>query len=85
MQPYTIRVTRLTVVPDNQPIFSEMATHFTIDDEAAGEYIEIQQQAGSLQDRDQKIAINPEEWPFFKDAIETLLAGMREEPKGEEQ
>ena len=85
MKPYTIRVTRLTVLPENEPIFSEMATHFTIDDEAAGEFIEIQQQSGSIQAMDQKIQINPEEWPVFKEAIETLLAEMKEEPKGKAQ
>ena len=85
MKPYTIRVTRLTVLPENEPIFSEMATHFTIDDESAGEFIEVQQESGSIQAMDQKIQINPEEWPVFKEAIERLLAGMNEEPKGKAQ
>lgn len=85
MKPYTIRVTRLTVAPENDPIFSEMATHFTIEDESAGEFIEVKQQSMSVDADGQKIQINPDEWPVFKEAIETLLADMREEPKGKAQ
>jgi hypothetical protein len=66
---YIIRTTELTVMPEGEPIFSEMATIIRIEDEAAGEFVEIKQQSGK-----QAIAVAPEEWPAIKQAVETLLA-----------
>jgi len=71
-----IRVTRLTVAPEGEPIFSECATHIEIDDEAAGEYIKIRQttdhsEAGT-------ILINREEWAGIKEAVETLMKELQE-------
>lgn len=71
---YIIRVTRLSVMPPKQPLFSEQCTHITIVDEAAGEYLEIEQQSGSEDVKAQTITVTPEEWPTLKQAVETLLA-----------
>ena len=69
-EPYKIRVTQLSIMPRNEPIFSEQCTTITILDEAAGgEYLGIEQQSG----QQQKICINPEEWPQLKKAIEWML------------
>lgn len=69
---YVTRVTRLTVSPRYESLFSEQATHISIADEAAGEFIEIEQQRdGSA--KAQTILVDPEEWPTVKAAIETLL------------
>jgi len=43
-------------------------------DEAAGEFLEIEQQSGRTDVKSQTIAISPEEWPALKRAIEQLLA-----------
>jgi hypothetical protein len=71
---YAVRVTRLSVLPPKEPLFSEQCTHITIVDEAAGEYLEIEQQSGSVDVKAQTIMVTPEEWPALKQAVETLLA-----------
>ena len=71
---YAVRVTRLSVLPPKEPLFSEQCTHITIVDEAAGEYLEIEQQSGSVDVKAQTIKVTPEEWPALKQAAETLLA-----------
>ena len=72
---YETRVTQMTVLPKTEPIFSEMATQVTIVDQAGGEYVEVKQQGRTDLG---KIAINPEEWPMLKRAIDTLIAECRE-------
>ena len=71
---YVVRVTRLSVLPPKEPLFSEQCTHITIEDEAAGEYLEIEQQSGSPDAKHQTIIVTPEEWPAIKQAVETLLS-----------
>ena len=61
------RVTRLTISPPGEPIFSDQTIDVEIEDDAAGEYIKISNPSG------QSICINPDEWPFVKDAVENLL------------
>jgi len=73
MSDYHIRVTRLTVLPPKEPIFSEQATHITIRDDAAGEFLEIEQQSGHIEAQGQKILITADEWPAIKSAVEQLL------------
>ena len=72
---YETRVTQMTVVPKTEPLLSEMATEVTIVDQAGGEYVEVKQQGRTDLG---KIAINPEEWPMLKRAIDTLIAECRE-------
>lgn len=74
--PYKIRTTRLSVLPAKEPLFSEMCTNVTIEDEAAGEYLVIEQQSGSTETRDQTIIINPEEWPALRQAVDTLIENI---------
>lgn len=64
------RVTRVVVVPEGEAIFSEMATTVEIDDEAGGEFVTVTQD-----DRNDlgKIAINPEEWPALRAAINRMV------------
>lgn len=71
---YAVRLTRLSVLPPKEPLFSEQGAHITIVDEAAGEYLEIEQQSGSGDVKAQTIMVTPEEWPALKQAVETLLA-----------
>lgn len=68
--PYRIRVTRLLVVPEGEPVFSEEATTVEIEDEAGGEYV-IVSQHGRIDLG--KICINPEEWPALRAAINRLV------------
>ena len=65
------RITSLIVLPEGEPIFSERATIVRIEDEAGGEYIVVSQD--SVPGRG-NVAINPEEWPDIRDAIERMIA-----------
>lgn len=75
---YAIRVTRIQVVPVPDPLYSERATNVSITDEAAGEFVEIDQQSAHAEI--QKIAISPDEWPAVKFAIDWMIGQCR---KGE--
>lgn len=78
MTEYVIRTTRLTVSQRGEPIFAETSTDVTIEDEAGGEFVTVQQKSLTTNDLDQKIAIEPAEWPALRSAIEQLLAACRE-------
>lgn len=69
------RITRLVVVPEGEALFSELATTVEIDDEASGEFV-IVEQCGRTDIG--KIAINPEEWPALRAAINRMVRACRE-------
>ena len=71
-----IRTTQLTVGPESESLFSEMQTQVNIVDEAAGEYVEVQQHGRTDLG---KVAINPEEWPMLRAAIDQLISECRED------
>jgi len=75
---YDIRTTCVTVAPEREPLFSEMATKVQIVDEAAGEYVEVCQ---SGREDLGKIAISSEEWPALRDAIDMMIKDCREVAK----
>jgi len=62
----------MTIAPEGEPIFSEMATDICIDDDAAGEYIVLKQVT-----RNDSIAINPEEWDVIRATIDQMFAEMK--------
>jgi hypothetical protein len=76
MREYETRITRLTVLPKGEPIFSEMATTIEIADEAAGEFVKVTSQTDNV-DHHESVLISPEEWPLVKDAIDKLIADCR--------
>lgn len=65
MTEYETRTMSLIVLPKGDETFSELATHVRIADQAAGEYVEVEQNG---RNDIGKIAINPEEWPTLRDA-----------------
>ena len=67
------RVTQIIVLPEDEPIFSERGYTITIKDEAAGEYIEIEDHQ-----EESKVAINPEEWPAIRAAINKMVKKCRD-------
>lgn len=73
---YETREISVIVVPKSHPTFSEFATHVRITDEAGagGEYVEVEQIA---RDDLGKIAINPEEWPALRAAIDRMIGECR--------
>lgn len=56
-------------MPADEAIFGNGVTIITIEDEAAGEFLEITQPGG-----DGKIYIAPEEWPAIRQAIDHAIA-----------
>jgi hypothetical protein len=76
MREYETRITRLTVLPKGEPIFSEMATTIEIADEAAGEFVKVTSQTDNV-DHHESVLISAEEWPLVKDAIDKLIADCR--------
>ena len=65
---YVTRVTQLTVVPDGSELFGEMSTVIAIEDEGAGEFVTISQPG-----QDNKVRIEPVEWPAVRDAIDRMI------------
>ena len=77
-KPFEIRITRLSVLPPGEPIFSEQCMNISIVDEGAGEYLEIDQQLDSPDVKEQTIFLSPEEWPVLKSAIEQMLEEIKQ-------
>ena len=76
------RTTQVVVLPEDQPIFSEMATKVTIVDEGAGEFVEVGQ-SGHISLG--KIVINTNEWPALREAIDTMIAQLCHVEKAREE
>lgn len=72
---YETRIIKITVVPKGEHMYSDRATDITIVDEAGGEFIEVEQHLDGYG----KIAINPEEWPVLREAIDKMSKECREE------
>ena len=68
------RITSLIVLPEGEALFSERATVVRIEDEAGGEYVVVSQE--SVPERG-NIAINPEEWPELREAIDRMVKECR--------
>ena len=73
MKQYDIITTRLTVVPEGEPIFSEMATHIEMQDEAAGAFVELVQ-VGKIGEAGRNVVrIDADEWPAIKGAVDQMI------------
>jgi hypothetical protein len=66
---------RITVLPENQPIFSELATEISIMDEAAGPFIEMRQisQSGN----EDVLHFEIDEWPHIAKAVGKLIQEIK--------
>lgn len=73
---YETRITKLTIAPKGEPLFSPHVTHVEITDEAGGEYLKITQQTETMEEG--AILITDEDWPVIKAAIERLLPDCRD-------
>jgi hypothetical protein len=65
------RTTEVTVYPKGEPIFSEMATRIRVEDEAAGEFVEIVQEYG--QDGKRSIRLDAKEWEYIKQIVDRMF------------
>lgn len=74
MTEYETRIMSLIVLPKDDETFSEFAAHVRLADQAAGEYVEVEQIA---REDLGKIAINPDEWPALRAAIDQMISECR--------
>jgi hypothetical protein len=73
MPEYETLTAALLVVAKGESLYHTTATRIEIDDEAAGEFVILRQD-----DRTEEgIAINPEEWPTLRAAIDQMIARCR--------
>lgn len=73
MKRYDIITTRLTVVPEGEPIYSEMATHVEMQDEASGAFVELVQ-IGQIGEAGRNIVrIDADEWPAIRGAVDQMI------------
>ena len=70
------RVTQITLLPEGAPLFDVLATVIQIDDEVAGEFVTVKNV-----DREQGIAIDVNEWPILRSAIDEMIGNCK--TKGE--
>jgi len=75
VKPLETRVTALTLVPEGEAIFSEYGFCVELVDDAAGEYVTVEQQI----DTSPKISIDPDEWPALRSAINRMVRCARKE------
>jgi len=82
---YIQRTVQVAVLPPGYPLFSEMTTTVSIEDEAGGEFIKIRQQSGHVDADSQAIQINDrDEWGAIAGAVADLLDEI-EKHKGDER
>jgi hypothetical protein len=74
---YDVRVVKIVVAPNGEPIYSETATVVEIEDDATGEYVKVSQPV-SHTGLAKSVAFNPDEWPTMRGAIEYMLANCRD-------
>ena len=71
------RTLKIAILPKGEPVFSEKATIIEIDDQAAGEYLQITQQYESDRVAPGQITIDPDEWQTIRDGIEMMMEEIR--------
>lgn len=79
---YHARILSLLVQKEGEPIDGEMNTEIRIDDEGTGEFLILRQEGRAGKERE--IAINPEEWPALREAIERMLVEIQTHEKTED-
>ena len=64
------RTLKVAILASGEPIFAENCITVEIVDEAAGEYVEIEQDGS-------KIHVSPEEWPMLRSALDQMIGSCR--------
>lgn len=60
------RVTKRVLLPDGEPLYSESAIVVEIQDDAAGEFVEVTQ-------KDAKFSVDPDEWPRLRAVLNRMI------------
>lgn len=70
---YITRTTKMTILPEGDPIFSELATHIEVAQEAVGDsFLKITQDSDDPV-YEGSVCIDCDNWPAIKSTIETML------------
>lgn len=72
---YETRTVAIMVMPKDEAVYGERATTIRVEDNAAGEFVEVEQHGA---DGLGKVQINPEEWPALRAAIDRMILECRE-------
>lgn len=72
MSEYETRVTAVMVNQVGESVFSEMATTVRIEDEAAGEFVVVEQVSVG------KVHVCKDEWPMIRAAVDDMISKCRE-------
>ena len=75
---HEIRIASLVVCRKGKQLFDEGTTKISLEDDAAGEYIVLQQFADSLENGQMKL--DPDEWPVVRKAIDRMVKSCRSYP-----
>ena len=75
MKPYETRTLSIIVLPEGESIFSEQAIIIRIEDDAAGEYVCVEQHTDASAAG--KIEIDASHWPALKAAIDRMIGECR--------
>ena len=73
---YEERVMQVALAPKGEPIYSELVTTVSIEDEAAGEFVAVGQ---NHSEGEARVLINPDEWPSLRKAINNMIRRCRDE------
>ena len=68
-------ITRISLIPEGEPIFAESVTHVSIEDEAAGPFMVIRQYHDYAKDV-HEIRLDLEEIPEFIEAVRDIQASI---------
>lgn len=72
---YEMRVTEMAIIQKGEPIFSEDGFTIRIEDEGAGEFVEVR---NNCTDSVHALRIDPKDWPELKLAISQFIEDCRE-------
>mgnify|MGYP000508835669 CR=1 FL=1 len=70
---FSIRATRLSVIPEGEKLYSEKVFQVEIVDEGAGEFVEITQQSDGAHSKVGCLQIEPVEWVAVKSTVQMLM------------
>lgn len=67
---YISRTTEVRMMPEGDPIFSDRATSVRVTDEAAGEFLEVSQEEGTIR-------VDPEEWLTLRALVDQMFTEIQ--------
>jgi len=79
---YESRTIFMAVLPKGEPLYSELATIVSIEDESGGEFVKVSQHLG-VSEGPGSITICPEEWELLRGVINFMVAECRSDTPSE--